>query len=170
MSVRGNTKSKGHRKAYLVEPCGTGRKFMHLTRGGLLVERPAGVSRGHSSEEACGNTGRAKGQRTKREQSTDRLAVSRRVPKANGGTRHLGVPSVQDRVIQQTIHQKLSAYCECFFSEHSYGFRPNRSAHDAVRAAQEYVRQGKRYVVDIDLKSFFEEVNHDKLLHLLLFA
>ena len=79
MSVRGNTKSKGHRKAYLVEPCGTGRKFMHLTRGGLLVKRPAGVSRGHSSEEACGNTGRAKGQRTKREQSTDRLAVSRRV-------------------------------------------------------------------------------------------
>ena len=92
------------------------------------------------------------------------------IPKANGGTRHLGVPNVQGRVIQQAIHQKLSAYCECFFSEHSYGFRPNRSAQDAVRAAQEYVRQGKRYVVNIDLKSFFEEVNHDKLLHLLLFA
>ncbi len=76
------------------------------------------------------------------------------IPKANGGTRHLGVPNVQDRVIQQAIHQKLSDYCEGFFSEHSYGFRPNRSAHDAVRAALDYVRQGKSYVVDIDLKSF----------------
>ena len=89
------------------------------------------------------------------------------IPKANGGTRHLGVPNVQDRVIQQAIHQKLSEYCEGFFSEHSYGFRSNRSAHDAVRAAQEYVRQGKSYVVDIDLKSFFDEVNHDKLMQLL---
>ena len=77
------------------------------------------------------------------------------------------MPNVQDRVIQQAIHQKLSDYCERFFSEHSYGFRPNRSAHDAVRAAQEYVRQGKGYVVDIDLKSFFDEVNHDKLMQLL---
>lgn len=89
------------------------------------------------------------------------------IPKANGGTRQLGVPNVQDRVIQQAIHQKLSEYCEGFFSEHSYGFRPNRSAHDAVRAAQGYVRQGKCYVVDIDLKSFFDEVNHDKLMQLL---
>ena len=89
------------------------------------------------------------------------------IPKANGGTRHLGVPNIQDRVIQQAIHQKLSDYCEGFFSEHSYGFRPNRSAHDAIRAAQEYVRQGKSYVVDIDLKSFFDEVNHDKLMQLL---
>ena len=89
------------------------------------------------------------------------------IPKANGGTRHLGVPNVQDRLIQQGIHQKLSDYCEGFFSEYSYGFRPNRSAHDAVRAAQEYVRQGKGYVVDIDLKSFFDEVNHDKLMELL---
>ena len=89
------------------------------------------------------------------------------IPKSNGGTRYLGVPNVQDRLIQQAIHQKLSEYCERFFSEHSYGFRPNRSAHDAVRAAQEYVREGKGYVVDIDLKSFFDEVNHDKLMHLL---
>lgn len=89
------------------------------------------------------------------------------IPKANGGTRHLGVPNVQDRLIQQAIHQKLSEHSEGIFSEHSYGFRPNRSAHDAVRAAQEYVLQGKGYVVDIDLKSFFDEVNHDKLMHLL---
>ncbi len=89
------------------------------------------------------------------------------IPKANGGTRQLGVPNVQDRVIQQAIHQKLSDYCERLFSEHSYGFRPNRSAHDAVRAAQDYVREGKVYVVDIDLKSFFDKVNHDKLMQLL---
>ena len=74
---------------------------------------------------------------------------------------------MQDRLIQQAIHQKLSDRCESFFSDHSYGFRANRSAHDAARAAREYVRQGKGYVVDIDLKSFFDEVNHDKLMHLL---
>jgi hypothetical protein len=89
------------------------------------------------------------------------------IPKPNGGERTLGVPNVQDRFIQQAIHAKLSERCEPFFSENSYGFRPMRSAHDAVRAAQELVKQGKRYVVDIDLKSFFDEVNHDKLMHLL---
>jgi group II intron reverse transcriptase/maturase len=89
------------------------------------------------------------------------------IPKPNGGERTLGVPNVQDRWIHQAIHEKLSERCEPFFSEHSYGFRPNRSAHDAIRAAQEYVKQGKRYVVDIDLKSFFDEVDHDKLMHLL---
>ena len=87
------------------------------------------------------------------------------IPKPNGGERTLGVPNVQDRFIQQAIHEKLSERCEPFFSENSYGFRPMRSAHDAVRAAQELVKQGKRYVVDIDLKSFFDEVNHDKLTH-----
>jgi len=89
------------------------------------------------------------------------------IPKANGGERVLGVPNVQDRLIQQAIHQKLSERCEPFFSEHSYGFRPKRSAHDAVRAAREMVTQGKRFVADIDLKSFFDEVDHDKLMHLL---
>jgi RNA-directed DNA polymerase len=89
------------------------------------------------------------------------------IPKPNGGERTLGVPNVQDRLIQQAIHKKLSERCEPFFSESSYGFRPNRSAHDAIRAGQELVKQGKKYVVDIDLKSFFDEVNHDKLMHLL---
>lgn len=90
-----------------------------------------------------------------------------KIPKADGGERTLGVPNVQDRWLQQAIHEKLSERCEPFFSEHSYGFRPNRSAHDAVRAGQELVKQGKGYVVDIDLKSFFDEVNHDRLMHLL---
>jgi RNA-directed DNA polymerase len=88
------------------------------------------------------------------------------IPKPQGGTRTLGIPNVQDRVIQQVIHQKLSPLWEAGFSEHSYGFRPNRSAHDAVRAAQGYIGAGKRWVVDIDLKSFFDEVNHDRLMRL----
>ena len=88
------------------------------------------------------------------------------IPKAQGGTRMLGIPNVQDRLIQQAIHQKLSPLWEAGFSEHSYGFRPNRSAHDAIRAAHRYIQAGKRWVVDIDLKSFFDEVNHDRLMRL----
>jgi RNA-directed DNA polymerase len=87
------------------------------------------------------------------------------IPKANGGVRRLGIPTVLDRLIQQAIHQQLSPLWEPEFSEHSYGFRPNRSAHDAVRAAQAHVKAGKSHVVDIDLKSFFDHVNHDRLMH-----
>jgi group II intron reverse transcriptase/maturase len=86
------------------------------------------------------------------------------IPKANGGTRKLGIPNVQDRVIQQAIHQVLSSRWEPLFSDHSYGFRPKRSAHDAIREARNIVQSGKKWVVDIDLKSFFDEVNHDILM------
>jgi len=89
------------------------------------------------------------------------------IPKANGGVRRLGIPTVLDRLIQQAIHQKLGPLWEPEFSEHSYGFRPNRSAHDAVRAAQAHVRAGKCHVVDIDLKAFFDHVNHDRLMQLI---
>ena len=89
------------------------------------------------------------------------------IPKPQGGTRTLGIPNVQDRLIQQAIHQKLSPLWEVEFSDHSYGFRPNRSAHDAIRAAQGYIQAGKTWVVDIDLKSFFDEVNHDRLMRLI---
>ena len=88
------------------------------------------------------------------------------IPKPQGGMRMLGIPNVQDRVIQQAIHQKLSPLWEAGFSEHSYGFRPGRSAHDAVRAAQGYIQAGKTWMVDIDLKSFFDEMNHDRLMRL----
>ena len=88
------------------------------------------------------------------------------IPKANGGVRTLGIPTVVDRLLQQGIHQVLSPIFEKEFSTHSYGFRPGRSAHDAVRAAQEYVKAGKGWVVDIDLKAFFDQVNHDKLMNL----
>lgn len=88
------------------------------------------------------------------------------IPKPHGGVRVLGIPTVQDRMIQQAIHQKLSPLWEAEFSEHSYGFRPNRSAHDAIRAANGFVKAGKTWVVDIDFKSYFDEVNHDRLMRL----
>jgi RNA-directed DNA polymerase len=89
------------------------------------------------------------------------------IPKANGGSRRLGIPTVQDRLIQQALHQVMSAAFDDQMSAHSYGFRPGRSAHDAVSAARGYVQEGKCWVVDIDLKSFFDQVNHDRLMHLL---
>ena len=89
-----------------------------------------------------------------------------RIPKPNGGERTLGIPTTLDRMIQQAILQVLSPIFEKGFSEGSYGFRPGRSAHDAVRKAQEYVRAGKLWVVDIDLKAFFDQVDHDKLMHM----
>jgi RNA-directed DNA polymerase len=87
------------------------------------------------------------------------------IPKANGGVRTLGVPIVLDRLIEQAVHQQLSPVWEPDFSEHSYGFRPGRSAHDAVRAAQGFIKTGKSWVIDIDLKDFFDRVDHDKLMH-----
>ncbi len=86
------------------------------------------------------------------------------IPKPNGGIRLLGVPTVLDRFLQQAALQVLSPLFEPHFSEHSYGFRPGRSAHQAVLAARGYQRAGKRWVVDIDLASFFDEVNHDLLM------
>ena len=86
------------------------------------------------------------------------------ISKASGGKRRLGIPNVQDRLIQQAILRELSPLWEAEFSEHSYGFRPGRSAHDAIREAQGYVRSGKTWVVDIDLKGFFDEVCHDILM------
>lgn len=87
------------------------------------------------------------------------------IPKESGGVRTLGIPTVLDRLIQQAIHQKLSPVWEPGFSEHSYGFRPGRSAHHAVRAAQEWIKAGKSWVIDIDLKNFFNLIDHDKLMH-----
>lgn len=87
------------------------------------------------------------------------------IPKARGGYRTLGIPTVQDRVIQQAILQTLTAVFDGEMSEYSYGFRPGRSAQQAVQAARGYVAAGKKWVVDIDLKSFFDQVDHDKLMH-----
>ena len=86
------------------------------------------------------------------------------IPKPNGGVRTLGVPTVVDRLIQQALHQVLQALYEPTFSEGSFGFRPGRSAHQAVRRAHAYIREGKRWVVDLDLEKFFDRVNHDVLM------
>jgi RNA-directed DNA polymerase len=88
------------------------------------------------------------------------------IPKAAGGTRPLGIPTVLDRFIQQAVMQVLQADWDRTFSEHSFGFRPKRSAHQAVARAQEYFASGHGFVVDIDLEKFFDRVNHDILMGL----
>lgn len=86
------------------------------------------------------------------------------IPKPTGGTRQLGIPTVTDRFIQQAITQVLTPLFDPEFSEHSYGFRPNRRGHDAVRKARQFMQEGYRIVVDIDLEKFFDRVNHDRLM------
>lgn len=86
------------------------------------------------------------------------------IPKPDGGERELGIPTVTDRLIQQALLQVLQPVLDPTFSEHSYGFRPGRRAHDAVLAAQSYVQSGRRIVVDVDLEKFFDRVNHDILI------
>lgn len=86
------------------------------------------------------------------------------IPKPGGGKRQLGIPTVVDRLVQQAILQVLEPMFDEGFSESSYGFRPNRSAHGALKKAKEYVEQGHTWVVDIDLEKFFDRVNHDILM------
>ena len=86
------------------------------------------------------------------------------IPKSGGGMRKLGIPTVLDRFIQQSILQVLQPIFDPTFSEHSHGFRPERSAHQAVCEAQRYIQEGKRVVVDVDLEKFFDRVNHDVLM------
>jgi RNA-directed DNA polymerase len=86
------------------------------------------------------------------------------IPKPDGGVRKLGIPTVLDRFIQQAVMQVLQGQWDATFSTHSYGFRPQRSAHQAVAQAQQYVRAGHGWVVDLDLEKFFDRVNHDRLM------
>lgn len=89
------------------------------------------------------------------------------IPKPQGGYRQLGIPTVIDRLVQQAIHQVLTLRYERIFSENSYGFRPKRSAHQALTQAGEYVKRGNDYVIDLDLEKFFDQVNHHRLMWLL---
>ena len=86
------------------------------------------------------------------------------IPKPQGGVRTLGIPTLTDRLIQQALHQVLSPIFEATFSDSSYGFRPGRNAHQAVKAARQYVAEGRRIVVDMDLEKFFDRVNHNLLM------
>lgn len=86
------------------------------------------------------------------------------IPKPDGGVRKLGIPTALDRFIQQAVLQVLQARWDQTFSEHSYGFRPQRSAHQAVAQAQAYLAEGCGFVVDLDLEKFFDRVNHDMLM------
>lgn len=86
------------------------------------------------------------------------------IPKPTGGKRMLGIPTVKDRLVQQAIAQELSKHYEPYFSESSYGFRPGRSAHQAILQSVEYIKEGKEWVVDIDLEKFFDNINHDRLM------
>src|ERR1043165_7574844 len=89
------------------------------------------------------------------------------IPKPQGGVRMLGIPTVLDRLLQQAISQWLSLLYEGQFSEYSYGFRPNRNAHQAVMQAQRYLNECKVLVVELDLEKFFDKVNHDRLMSML---
>jgi len=89
------------------------------------------------------------------------------IPKPNGGERHLGIPTVRDRIVQYSITMALEPWFEPNFSESSYGFRPNRSQKGAIAEAKKHVANGKEWVVDLDLEKFFDTVNHDRVLHLI---
>jgi group II intron reverse transcriptase/maturase len=89
------------------------------------------------------------------------------IEKPGGGERQLGIPTVLDRLIQQAISQRLSMIYDAGFSENSYGFRPERSAHQAVEQAKEYLNEGNTVVIELDLEKFFDRVNHDKLMGIL---
>jgi len=92
------------------------------------------------------------------------LRFARGSPKPDGSKRPLGIPTVLDRVIQQAVAQVLGPLFEVGFSEHSYGYRPGKSAHQAVAVMEESWKEGRRHAVECDLKSFFDTVNHDRLM------
>lgn len=89
------------------------------------------------------------------------------IPKAHGGVRMLGIPTVMDRMLQQAIYQWLSPMYEEEFDKDSYGFRPGKNAHQAVMTAQRYLNEGHNWIIELDLEKFFDKVNHQKLMHLL---
>lgn len=89
------------------------------------------------------------------------------IPKPNGKKRLLGIPTVMDRVIQQAVNQVIMPIWEKDFSPYSYGFRPNKSAHDALLQAKDYINQDRKFIISLDLEKFFDKVNHDKLMGLI---
>ena len=88
------------------------------------------------------------------------------IPKSNGKTRLLGIPTVTERWLQQAVAQTITPLFEYEFKDHSYGFRPNKNAHQCIQQSQQYINEGYNHIVDIDLKSFFDEIDHCLLLQL----
>lgn len=169
----------GRDEARLARPGAEGSGRADLLRQALtrenLVLAWRRVKANHGSAGVDGLTIDATGEylkshwpRIREELQTDRYRPQpvRRVqiPKAGGGVRELGIPTVTDRLIQQALLQVLQPLIDPSFSESSYGFRPGRRAHDAVRQAQRHVQDGYRVVVDVDLEKFFDQVNHDILM------
>jgi RNA-directed DNA polymerase len=140
--------------------------MLKATRQVISNRGAAGIDR--MSTEAIANYLRTEWPRIRRELTEERYqpkpALRVEIPKTNGGVRKLGIPTVLDRIIQQAIHQVLSPIFEPTFSDSSYGFRPGRSAHQAVRAVKEFASEGRTWVVDMDLEKFFDQVNHDILM------
>jgi RNA-directed DNA polymerase len=133
------------------------------------VERNAGAPGpdGLKSEQLREHLGRnAEGIKAKLLKGSFKPSAARRkeIPKSNGGTRPLNIPNVLDRFVQQLLLQVMQPKFEPLFSENSYGFRPGRSAHGAMKAAQKHAQEGKDWVVDIDITKFFDHVNHDILM------
>ena len=142
------------RQNMLVASSGTGEQGQPWDRRADRGKLPAWL----------GETGHASVRNSSRER-TGRTPVRRQtIPKPGGGQRELGIPTVLDPLIQQALLQVLQPLFDPTFSDHSYGFRPGRRAHDAVRRAQGYVQGGRRWVVDVDLEEFFDRVNHDVLM------
>ena len=110
------------------------------------------------------STGQASGLNCSTEPTSPQPVKRVEIPKPDGGVRKLGVPCVVDRLVQLAVLQVLQAQWDATFSEHSYGFRPGRSAHQAVAQAQAYIAEGYDIVVDIDLEKFFDRVNQDRLM------
>ena len=151
-------------------PDGTGGRTRQRAGGVEASEAEQGQprhrrdDRGRAAGVPGGELGEDSGAAARRDLPAQAGEAAGRYRRRGGGVRELGIPTVLDRFIQQAMLQVLQPMFDPTFSEHSYGFRPGRSAHQAVCAAQRYIQAGRRVVVDVDLEKFFDRVNHDVLM------
>lgn len=162
-------KTKGKKFSNLLERALRGNNFVRAYHSVLRNKGAAGVD-GVKTEDLphfmVFNWERIKGELLS-ENYRPQVVRGVKIPKPNGGIRQLGIPTTIDRLIQQALHQVLSPIWEGHFSAYSYGFRPKRTAHQALQQATTYINAGRHWIIDLDLKSFFDRVNHDKLMGLI---